>query len=287
MIGHVIFSPRINIRYTPNDSWNFRASMSGGFRAPQAYDEDLHIDLVNGNRRVVRLANNLHEESSTSWSGSASYHHRFGTLITDIVLEAFYTDLRHTFAIRELGEKTSDGDEIDERYNASGASVYGMNMEIQASLNSLIDWQAGLTIQRSRYKDAQQWSDDPTVATEKRMFRTPHVYGYLSTDISPIKSFTVALTANYTGSMLVQHKEGSGVSKDIAVTTPCFFDANIKGSYNIPLCNNALTMQISGGVLNVFNAYQKDFDKGKERDSNYIYGPLMPRSYFMAVKFAF
>lgn len=287
MIGHVIVSPRVNIRYTPNDTWNYRFSISGGFRAPQAYDEDLHVDLVNGNRRVVRLADNLKEESSTSWSGSASYHHRFGSLITDVVVEAFYTDLRNTFAIRELGTKTSDGDEIDERYNASGSSVYGMNMEIQASLSSFIDWQAGVTIQRSRYKDAQQWSSDKSVPTEQRMFRTPNVYGYFSTDLSPVRNLSLALTANYTGSMLVPHKAGSGVSKDVAVTTPSFFDANIKASYIIPLCSNALNMQISGGVLNVFNSYQKDFDKGKERDSNYIYGPLMPRSYFMAVKFAF
>ena len=28
----------------------------------------------------------------------------------------------------------------------------------------------------------------------------------------------------------------------------------------------------------MFNAFQKDFDKGELRDSNYIYGPSLPRS---------
>ncbi|NLI36073.1 MAG: TonB-dependent receptor [Bacteroidales bacterium] len=287
MVDHVIFSPRVNLRYTPSDAWNFRVSMSGGFRAPQAYDEDLHVDLVNGDRRVVRLANNLHEENSTSWSGSLNYHHRFGSVITDFIFETFYTDLRHTFAIRELGQKTPEGDEIDERYNASGAKVYGVNMELQASFNSFIDWQAGLTLQRSRYNDAQQWSDDPTVSAETKMFRTPNVYGYLTTDITPVKRLSISLTGDYTGSMLVQHKAGSGVAKDVAVTTPRFFDANIKVAYDIPLCSNALTMRLSGGMLNAFNSYQKDFDKGADRDSNYIYGPMMPRSYYAAVKFLF
>ena len=28
---------------------------------------------------------------------------------------------------------------------------------------------------------------------------------------------------------------------------------------------------------NIFNAYQKDFDRGADRDSGYIYGPSLPR----------
>ena len=32
------------------------------------------------------------------------------------------------------------------------------------------------------------------------------------------------------------------------------------------------------------NDYQKDFDKGENRDSGYIYGPMMPRSLFAGIK---
>lgn len=287
LINHAIFSPRVNVRYTPSQFWNFRLSMSGGFRAPQAYDEDLHVDLVNGERRVIRLAPNLHEESSISYSGSADYHHRWGDIIADFILEAFYTDLSHTFAIRSTGEKSAEGDRIDERYNSSGSRVYGMNAELQMSFGSFMDMQAGFTVQESRYKEAQKWSDDASVQTEQRMFRSPRTYGYLSADFTPFKNFSAAVTANYSGSMLVQHKAGSGVSKDVAVNTPSFWDTNIKVSYNIPLCSNALNMQLSAGVLNVFNSYQKDFDKGVERDSNYIYGPMQPRSYYGSVRFYF
>jgi outer membrane receptor for ferrienterochelin and colicins len=37
-------------------------------------------------------------------------------------------------------------------------------------------------------------------------------------------------------------------------------------------------------VQNIFNAYQADFDIGKNRDSNYIYGPARPRGVFVGVK---
>jgi len=287
MIDHAIFSPRINLRFTPDDSWNLRATMSGGFRAPQAYDEDLHIDLVNGIRRVVRLADNLKEERSMSWSGSVDYHHRFGTVIVDVLGEAFYTDLQNTFAFRQIAGTTSDGSEIDERYNASGARVYGFNFELQSSFSSLMDVQAGFTCQKSCYKEAQQWSEDTTVPSQKKMFRTPDVYGYLSADITPMKHLLTSVTCNYTGSMLVQHRSGSGIAKDEAVHTPAFFETNLKLAYDVPLFGKSVMMQINGGILNLFNSYQSDFDKGKDRDSNYIYGPMMPRSHFLGLKFVF
>jgi outer membrane receptor for ferrienterochelin and colicins len=38
------------------------------------------------------------------------------------------------------------------------------------------------------------------------------------------------------------------------------------------------------GMRNISNAYQSDFDKGKNRDSNYIYGPGMPRTVYLGCK---
>jgi outer membrane receptor for ferrienterochelin and colicins len=34
----------------------------------------------------------------------------------------------------------------------------------------------------------------------------------------------------------------------------------------------------------MFNAYQTDFDIGKNRDSNFIYGPAQPRTFFGGIK---
>ncbi|MDG2441219.1 MAG: TonB-dependent receptor, partial [Crocinitomicaceae bacterium] len=44
------------------------------------------------------------------------------------------------------------------------------------------------------------------------------------------------------------------------------------------------TIQFYGGVKNIFNAYQNDFDIGKNRDSNYIYGPSQPRTFYVGLK---
>jgi len=39
------------------------------------------------------------------------------------------------------------------------------------------------------------------------------------------------------------------------------------------------------GIQNVFNQYQKDFDKGAERDPDYVYGPSRPRAFFVGLKY--
>ena len=47
---------------------------------------------------------------------------------------------------------------------------------------------------------------------------------------------------------------------------------------------NLITLKISGGIKNIFNSYQKDFDRGADRDSGYIYGPGQPRTVFISLK---
>lgn len=53
----------------------------------------------------------------------------------------------------------------------------------------------------------------------------------------------------------------------------------------LPAGEYTLKVQVNGGVQNIFNAFQKDLDKGMNRDSKYFYGPTQPRTYFIGIKF--
>ena len=46
-------------------------------------------------------------------------------------------------------------------------------------------------------------------------------------------------------------------------------------------------INLHAGVKNIFNAYQKDFDKGELRDSGYLYGPSLPRSLVVGMGLSF
>lgn len=281
MIRHVIFSPRVNLRYNPTQNVNFRLSWAGGFRAPQAFDEDLHVELVGGERVTTVLAKNLREERSNSLSASADLYKTFGDLQMNLLIEGFYTDINHIFSLRLLNNKDDGGNRIQERYNGSGAKVYGLNLESKIAWRKLADLQLGFTLQKSLYDEVEKWNDD--APAERKMLRTPNAYGYFTLNVNPTKRFNIALSGTYTGSMLVGHNAGSGVSTPMAVNTPTFFSSNVKFAYNIPVYQGII-LQVNAGIQNFTDAYQKDFDKGWNRDSNYIYGPSLPRSYFIGCK---
>ena len=286
LVDHIIFSPRANLRFNPTENVNLRIAYAGGFRAPQAFDEDLHVGVVGGERLVTTLAKNLKEERSNSFSVSADLYHRFGNVQTNLLIEGFYTDLNNVFAIRQLSQPDAQGNTVQERYNAYGAKVLGLNIEGKATFTRWFSLQAGVTLQQSHYNEAIAWNDEVPEQKFKKMMRTPNIYGYFTASFTPIKRLTASVTGNYTGSMLVGHAAGSGVDEPVAVNTPNFMEVNMKFAYDFPIYKY-INLQVNGGIQNITNAYQKDFDKGWNRDSGYIYGPSLPRSYFVGVKVSY
>ena len=292
LIDHIIFSPRANLRFNPTDNINLRLSYSSGFRAPQAFDEDMHIENVGGTVAMIERAKDLKEEKSQSFSASADMYHRFGAFQTNLLVEGFYTRLTDVFVLGEPFDR-GDGVLVKIRSNGPGAKVMGLTLEGKIAYLSLLQIQAGLTLQRSRYDEPHKWHDD--APAERKIFRTPDTYGYFTATYTPVKPLSIALSGTYTGSMLVQRMDISAENaamgdmperKAEAIRTPRFFDMGVKIAYDFKLYKT-VDLQLSGGVQNIFEAYQKDFDRGANRDSNYIYGPSLPRSFFAGVKISY
>lgn len=283
LIRKVVFSPRATLRYNPIENINLRASYSSGFRAPQAFDEDLHIDNVGGTVSIIRLAKDLDVERSHSTSISADMYLQKGDWQMNLLVEGFFTSLENVFALREIGYE--DGILIKERYNESGARVYGGTLEGKLAWKNIWQLQAGFTLQKAEYREARVWSEDGDVPAEKRMFRTPEAYGYFTTSVNPIKPLSLILSGTYTGRMLVEHHKGV-IEQNRTELTPRFYELNFKVTYDFKLYKS-ITLQLNAGVGNILNSYQKDFDKGPNRDSGYIYGPGMPRTYFAGIKLVY
>lgn len=282
LIDKPIFSPRINLLYKPFSDLQARLTYSTGFRAPQAYDEDLHVTAVGGEGVQIELADNLKEERSNSFSGSVDWTTRFGHWQANVLVEGFYTDLNNVFVLEDVGVN-ADGHAIKERRNGAGARVYGANIDAKIAHGKEISFQLGFTVQRSLYKQAEVWTEvNGEELTTKRMIRTPDYYGYLTIMSSPVKNLDLSLSGTYTGSMIVPHYAGY-IDADRMETTPDFFDINFKAGYTFIL-HDHLNLQVNAGVQNIFNSFQRDLDKGEFRDSGYFYGPTQPRTYFIGVK---
>lgn len=292
LIEKAIFSPRVNLLYKPLDKLQARATWSTGFRAPQAYDEDLHITAVGGEGVLISLADGLKPERSNSYSASVDWTDQVGHFQYNLLLEGFYTSLNDVFYLQNIGTDAS-GNALQERRNGNGAKVYGLNIDGKIAHGNDVSLQAGFTVQRSRYKEMTYWSEDESVAGTKNMPRTPNCYGYFTLTAAPLKRFDISLSGVYTGRMHVPHfaptdeiPQGFAytyIQKDEMVHTPDFFELNAKLSYTFVLREH-MKIQLNGGVQNILNAFQKDLDKGTYRDSGYFYGPTQPRTVFIGIK---
>lgn len=280
-IDNLNFIPRATLRYKLVENLNLRAAYAMGYRAPEITAKDLDVPIIDGKATITQLSDNLKPERSNSLSGGADYIFYNENVYSYFLIEGFYTKLNRVFVDEVIGESPA-GNTIMLRRNGEGAYVFGFNLEATVQPLSWLDIQGGYTWQRARYTTEEGWSEDEDVAPVKRMMRTPNQYGFFSVSATPKGKFSASLSGVYTGSMLTPHFAGY-IEKDVMKKTRDFFDLTFKLTYNINF-NRTNDIELNCGVQNMFNQIQTDFDKGKNRDSNYIYGPSLPRTYFFGVK---
>ncbi len=271
-----VFSPRLSFMYEIVKSLQARISYSQGYRAPQIFDEDLHIE-TSGSRKVFHENDpELKQETSRSLMASIDFNKLIGTTTTGLLIEGFYTKLEDPF-INEIGLPDANGEVIYTRRNSEGGAVVkGANIELKVKPLQKFYLISGFTMQSSLY-------DTPHEFNTKKFFRTPSNYGYMNLDWDFIENFCLSVTGTYTGNMYVPYF-GIYTDPDLGELrrTDPFWDVGAKLTYNIKI--NGATVQLFAGAKNIANSYQKDFDTGVDRDPSYVYGPISPRSIYFGVK---
>jgi outer membrane receptor for ferrienterochelin and colicins len=278
LLDHAVISPRIALLYGGVRNTQFRLSYGTGFRAPQAFDTDLHIAFAGGGVSRVRLDPQLSEEQSQSWSGSVNYDKAVEKWVAGFTVEGFYTRLQNAFVLEHQGSDAFG--EVFEKSNGRVAAVKGITLELRGNYNSRWQMEAGYTLQRSSFGEAVEYFQG--LPPERIFLRTPNSYGYLTLTHNPNKKWSFNTNAVYTGSMQVPHIGGAENNPtDRLIQTPPFIEMNVRIARNFTLPKWKSKLEIYTGCKNLFNAYQEDFDLGKNRDSNFMYGPNMPRTFFI------
>ena len=115
--------------------------------------------------------------------------------------------------------------------------------------------------------------------------RTPNLYGYFTANWEMSHHVDLNLSGVYTGSMVVPYDGGGTFRGGDArfFDSPKFFEFNTKIGYHFQLTDN-YSVNLSGGIQNLFNSYQEEFDTGPDRASTFIYGPSRPRTFFIGIK---
>lgn len=280
--------PRFTVLFNLLPDLQLRANYAMGYRAPQVYDEELHVEASGVKRITTRNAPDLKHETSHSAMLSLDYNKSFQSWGIGCLVEGFYTYLKDAF----VNDRT-DPDENNfvyyTRHNAStGAHVYGANMEFNYIPVRQLALKLSGTIQKSEYLQAS----DEFNEGQKSFLRTPNAYGFFMAQWKIWKGLSLDASLNATGPMLIAY-EGSAAKNaeeealisagELPIRkTPSFFDANFKLTYAFKLASSEL--QIYGGVKNAFDSFQKDLDVGPERASSYVYGPMLPRTLYVGIK---
>lgn len=282
LVNHTVFSPRLSLLYKLKETTQFRLGWGTGFRAPQAFDTDLHIAFAGGGISRISLDEDLIEERSNSFTASVNYDKATEHFIAGFTVEGFYTHLNDAFYLAPIGSD-SFGDRFEKR-NGSGAKVKGITLEARANFDYLFEVESGFTVQSSKFSDAVQNSEG--LEAKKGFLRTPNNYGYATFTYTPTKKFSASANLVYTGAMNIVHVAGENTGQDIDEysKTPTFTELSLRAGYTFNLDKVNTSLELYGGIKNVTNSYQDDFDFGKNRDSNYVYGPVAPRSVFAGIK---
>jgi outer membrane receptor for ferrienterochelin and colicins len=285
LVNNIIFSPRANLLWKLSESMQLRTSYSTGFRAPQIFNEDLHIEVAGA--RAIRTINadNLTEERSQSFSLSLDHSRSVDENQTYILAEGFYTQLNDPF----VSELIMDGDEaILFRTNGSGAAVAGMNLEGKWAYGDKLNLTMGYTLQQSKYDEKEiiwepESGNPDSTTTTKNLVRTPKNYGYMVLNWNPSPQWEMVINGNYTGTMKVPHMINADNEYTVLKDSPEFIELGFKISREFSL-SETMKLKAYTGVKNLLNSYQNDFDAGLYRDAGYIYGPGAPRMFYIGIQ---
>ena len=281
LVGSLVFSPRASLLYKLKKNTQFRLSYGSGFRAPQAFDTDLHIAFAGGGVSRVTLSPSLIPEKSNSYSTSVNYDKPYEHFIIGFTLEGFYTRLNNAFYLQPNGE--DEFGFLFEKQNGQGATVKGTTLELRMNYDRKIQLEGGYTLQNNQFDEPVEYIEG--IEGIRNFVRTPSNYGFAMLSFTPNQKINGSINYVYTGKMIVPHFAGApNQAIDEITTVNLFSELNFKFAYAFTFNKPALKLELYFGIKNMLNAYQDQFDVGKNRDSNFIYGPAQPRTFFAGIK---
>ena len=305
LLPRPVVSPRFATLWRPRPEWTWRASAGSGFRAPELFDEDLHISNVGGDLQVVRRDPSLREERSYSvllgpeWRPSARW-------VADA--NAFFTRIEGTF-FNELDPVQDEPGLLRRtKVNADHAWVTGAEATLAFVPSPALRIEASWIEQRSEFDRPQLHLGDPSGSDpsdppvlSRRFIRTPDRQGTLKATIRHGR-WEGFVGLRVTGPMQVPHVVndlegdpspllGSYPGQPVQLGnvmrhSPWFVvaDASITRTWDWHLGTEA---RLTLGCRNLSDTFQSDLDTGRYRDAAYTYGPRFPRTFFVTVGLAF
>lgn len=280
-VDDLVFSPRVASAYAATDSLKLRAAASTGFRAPDVFSEDLHIDTLGGVPIPVVNAPGISEESSQTFQLGFDFRSA-PEAATPWAWDttASYTRISDTFVLTRTGVGPAT---IDVRENGAGSSVLGLESNFSVNPSDTLRLVVGGAYYISRYDETETIFDDGvgTVIDTRDYLKTPRLTGIAQAVWSPTSDWDVAAGLKFTGPMDVLNNNTATLNR-----SPPFTVVDLGVTRHFTLAGGR-HLDWSVGVKNLFEERQRDLESGPGRDSDYVYGPRFARSFYTQVRYEF
>lgn len=286
-----ILSPRATLMVEPSSNFRIRNSLAWGFRAPETFDEDLHIANVGGDLQIIEKDPSLKEETAITFSVAPEWQ------INDrwrLETNFFHTWLDNSFVVSPNDDPATPDVQEFIKTNGGKSSIYGAEINLGYFADN---WRVELswTEQRLEYDERQLLLGDDTFADpadnpvfSSRYTRTPRHLGLLKFAHEGAW-FDTFVACKLTGPMQVPHVvtgTGGNLTGNRLKRTPWFYNVDIGFSKGFEIFGDD-TLTLSLGCRNVLGEFQRDIDKGAYRDADYVYGPAFPRTFYAGAKWEF
>lgn len=282
-----VVSPRIGLWWSPSAEWVWRANLSTGFRAPELFSEDVHVDTLGAAPVRIRNDEGLKEEVARSLSLGFDWRPLWNGAAITVDGQVYLTALSDAFSLSEI-RTDADGSLFQTRSNAGGGRVSGVELNMTWRLSDSLQLTGGAAWLSARYDEAQVVYDDGAggVIETRDYLKSPRWSAVGQVLWRPAADWDVYLALRHVGTMKALNNNTGRLNDtldflvaDLSFTRHVHFASGQAG--------DGREVDVTVGIRNLFDERQKDLEIGAGRDSDYVYGPRSPRSLFVRVNAAF
>ena len=181
----VFFTPRMNIRYSPWEWWNIRASLGMGYRSPNIIADNAFV--LPSSREII-LPDKLNQEKALNAGVSTTFYIPIASKELQLSLEYYYTNFFDCL----ITDLDTDPHKVIFS-NLGDGRAFAQSAQAEASMEVLRGWTITAAF---RYTDVRQTINGKL--REKPL--TPRFKGLITTSYStPLKKWQFDVTAQFNG----------------------------------------------------------------------------------------
>ncbi len=269
------YTPRLHVRYSPNEHWAWRMSAGKAYRTPAIWAENPGVFASN---RVVQIfssqkngAYGLGNEQAWNAGLNATYKFKFNYRPGTLSADYYYTHFIQQVVVDYENPRAV-------LFYTSRNNSYAHSVQVQLDYELKRRWDIRLAY---RYHDVRMHYQTGLMP---KALNAPH-RAFINTAYATRNHWSFDATVQWTGPRRIPSTAGNPDAEQFPTTSPSFFMVNAHASKTIKT-----HWDVYAGVENLFNTMQQKLILGASDpfgpyfDASLVFGPAMGRTLYVGMR---